>query len=274
MDPHQLILQDALGCNWDTTSFWLFSDNVFSPFIYYSHTYPAAVCLLLAAIILPLGRKEPVNRSFFVLALSFAVWCLVDFYLWASADIPMLMFTWSIMGIIEYTMFAAAFFLVFHSFEKRSVPFSYVLIMFLASLPMLVFTPYSLPVFDYTNCERAAYEGFAFQYMYAVELLTIVILAVFAKMRLPQIEDVKKRRENLLLSIGVIVFLLLFNIGGIFGTITNDWDIAQYGLLGMPVMLVILGYIITKYQTFNIRMVSSAVFVLVLMVLLYFAIFF
>jgi hypothetical protein len=271
IDPHILISQDVMQCGWDTSSFWLFSDNIPSILINYSHIYTAGIGIFIGLVILALGKKNVLNRTFFLLTLAFATWSILDFYLWSSANTGGIMFVWSILNFFEFILFGTSLYLLYYSIKQTHPPFRYFLTAFLLFLPVILLTPtkYALVTFDYTNCDLEAIEGVVYTYMYTLELIAVALLATFGYAQSQKISDTERKNKTRLLTLGLSLFLFFFLLGNIVGSFTLDWLIAQYGLIGMPVLLAMLGYSMTKYQTFKVRITSTAILILVVMAFLY-----
>ena len=50
-------------------------------------------------------------------------------------------------------------------------------------------------------------------------------------------------------------------------TATEGWVISQYGLFGMPIFIGFLSYLILKYQAFNVKVIATQYFIVVIWVL-------
>jgi hypothetical protein len=257
MDPHVLIAKDALGCNWDTTNFFLFSGNIDSIFIYYSHIFPALACLFLVFLVWPQDRKNPINISFLVLGIAFALWSLLDLIVWATGNIDLMMFLWSLLPILEIIIFAAPLYLIYFFVNKQHPPFKYLFIVFLLVLPIVLLTHTKLNLinFDYTNCERNATEGILMNYLYSLELLATMSVFYFVRNKM-----FNSTKEILTIATGITLFFLSFSLGNIIGGNTElSWEVGQYGLFGMPIFLGFLVYSMFKYKTFNIRIFRNSI---------------
>lgn len=68
----------------------------------------------------------------------------------------------------------------------------------------------------------------------------------------------------MLITSGVILFLLSFVSGNIIGSFTENWTVAQVGLFSMPIFAVFLAYMIVKFKTFNIKLIGAQALVFAL----------
>ncbi|MDD3607972.1 MAG: HAMP domain-containing sensor histidine kinase, partial [Candidatus Moranbacteria bacterium] len=78
------------------------------------------------------------------------------------------------------------------------------------------------------------------------------------------LSNLHKRRQLLLFSAGIVFFLLSFSWANIVGNLTADYTITQYGLFGMPVFLGFLSYLILKYQAFNVKVIATQYFIVII----------
>ena len=75
------------------------------------------------------------------------------------------------------------------------------------------------------------------------------------------------KNEVVFLTTGIILFLAAFSWGNITGSFTDNWELGQYGLFGMPIFIGFLAYSVVRFQTFNIKLIGANVLVAGLWVL-------
>ena len=68
----------------------------------------------------------------------------------------------------------------------------------------------------------------------------------------------------MLITLGVVLFLLSFVSGNIIGSFTENWTVAQIGLFSMPIFVFFLAYAVIKFKTFNIKLMGTQVLVFAL----------
>ena len=158
-------------------------------------------------------------------------------------------------------MYVGAFYFIYAFFRNSFPPFKTELGIFAIFLPVIIFghTKLNLLGFDFTDCARNAVEGPLWQYYaYGFELVFVACILVVAlaeiKMRRKQGGQV---REAVLVSIGILALLLSFSFGSIVGSFSANWEVSQVGLFGMPVFVALLGYILVRYQTFQIKLLAT-----------------
>lgn len=267
-----MIAADVLQCGWDTAPLFLFSDNVFSPLIYYSHLVPAMAGLLLAFMVWRQRQPILLNRLFIFLALAFSVWALIDLTLWAHESPDYIMFAWSSLAYIEPLIYFGAAYLFYTFVTGKDAPLWVKLLCVALYLPTLVLAPTSLNLtaFSYLDCEREAVEGPLWYYLYLLEVVIVSWIGIFlAKTLITRKQQAVSKPQSVLLGLGLILFLMAFSWGNIVGSFSEDWAVAQYGLFGMPIFLGAIIYLIVKFQTFRIRVLGASAMVVTLMVLLF-----
>ena len=253
-------------CEWDTASFLLFSGNVFDPLIYYSHIFPAVSALLIGIFIYLKNRKSKEGFLLFLFTLMFAMWCMSNLILWATERPEYTMFFWSILIYFEY--FFYLFGLVFiYTFTRGSMPgkkFNIAIVTTFVPLFLFSHTKLNLEAYDFRDCWRGAIEGSLWKYyLYPLELLAVVTISIFI------IIEFRKHRDKvkLLTGIGVIFALITLSLSNILESFTLDWNVGQYGLFGMPILVGLLAFLIVQYRIFNVKLLGAQALVLTLWIL-------
>jgi signal transduction histidine kinase len=265
-----LIASDALACEWDEAPLLFVSDNVFSPLIYYSHVFPMVACAILALLIWRQHQKELLNVLFVFLALAFIAWSAFDLILWADARPDLIMFFWSAQIYLDLMIYLSAAYLLYVFARRQDLPPTAKWIGAATMVPVIVLAPtaFNLVGFDYTNCDREALEGQLWYYVYIVELLIILGMAVFGIREVVK-ADRGRKIQIAFLGTGLSLFLLAFSWGNIVGSLSEDWAIAQYGLFGMPIFLGAVMYLIVQFQAFRVQVIAATALVASLWVLLF-----
>lgn len=257
---------DPLLCNWDPASFLIFSDNVFGPLIYYSHFFALIPSFIVGLIIFLKDKKALINRILFFITTAFSLWAFLDLVLWANERPNLQMFVWSVINIIEPIIYAACLYFVYVFIEKKDIDFGQKLMMGLLILPILVLssTKYALVGFDLSNCNREVTEGPVAIYGYLVEIVFVVLTLIFSVEKFLRSKIVEERRQIVLITAGIGLFLTSLSLGNIVGSFTDNWTIAQYGLFGMPIFLVLLSYMVVRFKTFNLQVIGAQILVFAL----------
>lgn len=101
-------------------------------------------------------------------------------------------------------------------------------------------------------------------YSYAVNVIFIALIIMIGAKKIPKITSRAEKITSLYFGIGLIAFLLSFTLGNALGSFTEDWRISQYGLIGMPIFVLLIGYSIVRFRAFNIKVAGTQLLVVTL----------
>lgn len=252
-------------CQWDASKFLIFSDNVFGPLIYYSHLLALILALATGFFVFFQNRKELINRLLFLIMVAFSAWIFFDLILWANEKPDLIMFFWALILLAEPLVYALCVYFIGVFIEKKDVSLKKKIGIFLPLLPIILLLPTKLTLlgFDLSNCYREPIEGpIATYYIYFIEVVYLLWILDFAFRKYRQATAMKK--QVVLITIGIVLFLLSFVSGNIIGSFTENWTLAQVGLFSMPIFVIFLGYMIVKFKTFSARMIWAQALVFAL----------
>ena len=247
------------ACEWSASQFLIISDNVFAPLIYYSHLGSVIPSVILALFIFFKGPKKLANRLLLLLTLAFTIWVFCDLVTWATEFPSYTMFSWSLLILFEPLVYFFAFYFFYVLiFEKDFSTIQKILFSFPLLITFLL-TPTRLGLlgYDVSNCDRAAVEGIVATYGYAIEILYVFLILGFLIYFLTKNKDITEKRKAVLITTGIVAFLLSFSLGNITEVFTQNWYIGQYGLFGAPVFVGFLAYVMVKYKTFNTKIFGA-----------------
>ena len=175
------------------------------------------------------------------------------------------MFFWSLQILVEPLVYLMCFYLVYLFVKNRDLSFKWKLLgIFLYSpIVLLLSFQYNLQGVNLADC--TAIEGFIAQYFtYIIESIFILSIVVFTAFEVKKISNVSRRKEIIIFGLGVLLFLIAFSSGNIIGSFTENWTLAQAGLIGMPVFIGFLAYLIVRFHTFNIKLIATQALVFAL----------
>ena len=257
------MIETVLRCDFLEPSQWLlFGANV-PPLVYYTHIPNLTISLLLAIFVLLQSPRALPNRILFATVLAFITWVFFALMFWATNRADIIMFAWLIDILVEPLVHIGILYLLYTLLTGKDLSIYKKLALFVLYLPipLLVPTPLTLSAVDTISC--LAIEGpIALYYTYFVEIIVTLLLIVFLIKRFLLTTDAKKRREIFFLGIGGILLLFAFSWGNIVGSFTEDWQLGQYGLLGMPLFIGFLVYSIVRFSLFNIKIFATQALVI------------
>jgi signal transduction histidine kinase len=262
------IISAIQACQWGPSHFLIFSDNVFTPLIYYSHFGSAIPAILIALVIYVKDRKNLVSQLLLLMTFFLGVWIFCDIVLWASEFPSYIMFYWSLEDMVEPLIYFYAFYFAFAFIFKKDFSFYQKILFSIPLIPtvLLASTNWMLMGFDLTNCDRAADEGILATYGYGIEILYALLIIGFAIYRFVKIKDRAQRIQIILITTGITLFLVTFSLGNIVQVFSQNWSIDQYNLFGAPVFIAFLAYIIIRFKAFNVRLIGAQVLVIALFI--------
>lgn len=258
---------DPLLCPWESPTYLLFSSNV-PNLLHYSH-FIAIVAALFVGIFVFLKSRDTLSFLLLILSSLFSFWAILDVIIWASNRTDIIMFLWSIVILIEPLIYVISFYL-FHTFAYKHLPslgVNLIVAILLLPLILLISTSYNLQGLDIKYC--IAVEGpLALYYTYFLEILFIIGTLFILFTNLFKLKEKIERFKLLYFALGLIVFLVAFSSGNIIGSATDNWEIAQYGLFGMPIFIGFLAYLVVQYKMFNVKVIATQALVLGLWLLI------
>lgn len=260
---------EKLTCNFDASTLLIFSSNVFSPFVYYSHFFALIPSFVIGSIIFLKNPKDLLNKILFSVTTLFSLWAFFDLILWANEVPQNIMFFWSVMTLIEPAMYALCVYFIYVFVTKKDISLNLKLALFLPLLLIIILLPTKLTLiaYDATNCNREAIEGIvATFYVYITELIYVLWMLIFSVRRYLKAKQDEKK-QIILITSGLTLFLLALSFGNIAGSVSENWTFGQIGFFGMPVFVSFLAYMIIKFKTFNIKVIGTQVLVFILVFL-------
>lgn len=235
--------------------------------LYYSHIPTAIIVLLVGFFVLYKGKTNRLaGKLLFLIAILFSLWVLVEGTIWFVHSSMIMMFLWSFLSIFYVLIHFLSLYFVYVFVDEKDISSKKKYILGALLLPVLILslTKYNLVEFDIANCQPV--EGVYFMgYKYFLGLLSIGWIIGLLVSRYKKADEMMKNQIKLL-SFGILSFLLLFSWSEMAGSVTQNFEITQYGLFGMPVFISFLVYLIVKYDKFNTKLLTAQALVVGLII--------
>ncbi|NLC31568.1 MAG: hypothetical protein GX765_05975, partial [Candidatus Moranbacteria bacterium] len=249
------------------TTFFIFSDAVPSV-LYYSHLPTIFVALFLGLFVYFKSGRNLLGKVLLSISLSFSLWTFINLIIWTNSNSEWIIFLWSILGFLYIFICLSVLYFFCVYLDKQDINLIKKLIFLLIILPSIVLIPTSLDLtsFDLTNCEAVENASFN-NYYYGVGFLIFIWIFFLSFFRYWK-SDRFARKEILILTVGVELFLLSFFTTGYLASFLNNFELEQYGLFGMTFFMGVLAYMIVKFQAFNIKLIGTQALVFSLFILI------
>jgi signal transduction histidine kinase len=253
----------------------VFTDNAPS-LLYYSHLPAMFVALLVGVYILTRNRKSLLHRLLFWITISFSLWTLADLFVWTNVNSDLIMFLWSLFGLLSVGISLLSVYFTYVFLEGRDVSFRYKAIFFILLLPaiLLMSTGANISGFNLEACDASGFEHIGYlAYYTGVGVLSMVWIAVLFIRKFFRAGDLF-RKEIVFMGIGIEFFLLLFFTTSFLASYLNDlsilsdYSLEQYGLLGMVIFMAFIGVMIVRFKIFNAGIFAAQALLLSLVVLI------
>jgi len=213
------------------------------------------------------NKKNLSANIFFLISIFFSLWVASNVIIWISPDSRVVMFLWSLINIFEISVSLLTLYFSYIFLEGKDLALKFKLlgIIFMSPLIFLSFTNINLKGFDTTICE--AVQGPLVYYFYVFESLVFLTLLIYLIKKILK-PGLNNRKLTSLFSLGVILFIFSFSGTNIIASLTQNWNILMYGLISAPILVVILVYLIVRFQTFNIKLIATQALVWALVILI------
>jgi len=268
-------MKETLYClDSEPNLFGFLTTEVAPPLLFYSYIPIIFLVLFISIFILKSNKKKISSRLLFLISISFVSWVIITLGHWTLVHASLVHFAWQILGLFEISIYLLSIYLAYVMVNKEDLKFKSKISLFLLFLPIVILLPTTLniPSFDILYCEGI--NGWIWKYIYGIELLSILIIAItgFSKF-LDKTVEKSSRMRIFYFTLGMISFLSIFWITNALGDYTGFYEINLFGPIGMLLFIGAMSYAIIRYKLFNIKLIGTQALVITLWMLL-FAIFF
>lgn len=241
------------------------TDQISLDLLLYTHI-PTALLALIFSVYVLVRRRDVVSASLFFIVLCFSIWSFLDLNAWLvflGADNTM--FTWSLIDLFGVLMFFFSYRFVYSFIYKTDLPIYqyYVGLLLIAPTAVMIGAGHNLLGYYAPTCE-ALENSTSTYYLYFAQAVFLGAILWISYARVRVLQDVHERTQILLIASGVSIFLLFFLTASIVVTFlinytsaANPYNYEIYGLFGMPILLIYLGYLIVRYKAFDIKLAGA-----------------
>src|SRR3989338_4216187 len=233
---------------------------------YYSHGLGFILSIIVGFLLLRTQKGSRRSKLFFAMMSLFCAWLVLDLIQWATDDPVLMLFLWGITVVIEVLFFGIALLIAKH-FSDNTKNLS-IMIGGMATLAgvVILFIP---SVFGLIGVDMETYEvieGVVSRYLvYLYEFLCLIFIIHIAFKNRRNLLSENDTSGDKFFLLSIALFLVLFLAGNLYGSFSENWTPSQYGLIGMPLLVLLLSYLIQKYNFSNAKVLLAQFLILTLL---------
>lgn len=245
-------------------------DTSIAPTLLFYSYIPVAIISLIFALFVFKGSKRSLSGKLILsISLLFFLWTLSAIFTWITVQAGVVHFFWQVIAIIEVLIYLCSFYFVYVFLNKDDLPFLGKIILYGASLPVIITLPTKLNMlsFDLVNCQSN--NGNIWGYIYILEItITVFIGWMCLKKFFDKTADSVLRKESLLLMFGSVLFLGIFTTTNVIGDSTFFYQVNLLGPIGMVAFLGLLTFMIVRFKALNIKLLATQALVWAVVILI------
>ena len=251
-------------------------DQIPLELLLYSHIPTALSALLFGGYVL-YKVKDRTSAMLFAVCFLFTAWCIFDLGSWFAFLGPgSTMFTWSLIDLVSILIFFFTYYFLYSFLTKNDLPKWQKYASAIIILPIIAYTflGIHLPIYDANSCAAIENEIIT-KYLYFAEAIFIFTTLILIYKSYKNTKISNDQHRVVLVGIGVLTFLIFFFSATLAVSLLAESDASLYvynyeiyGLFGMPVLLIFLGYLIVRYKAFDLKVFGVQALVTGLIVLI------
>ncbi|MEI8339237.1 MAG: HAMP domain-containing sensor histidine kinase [bacterium] len=233
--------------------------------LFYTHLTVAIASLVVGTFLL-IKTRTLASITLFLVCLSFVGWVILDLSEWFSfLGAGNTMATWELAFPFTLIFFFFAYYFLYTFATNRDLPLWQKIASLIVMAPTFVyaFLGKTLTMYDGNTCESLE-NGSVTNYYYIAQGVFFIAAIVFTIYKIKKNKDSLKKKEIFFAGLGVILFMSFFLFTDLAVNMLVDsnaveyaYNFGIYGLLGMPLLLGFLVYLIVKFKTFNVKLLAA-----------------
>lgn len=231
----------------------------------YSHL-PVALAALVFSIYVLIKARSFSSLLLFCTCFTFTVWSVFDLSAWFSfLGSANTMFVWSLLDFLAVLMFFFGYYFIYTFVKEDDLPLwqKIASLLVLAPTAYISFSGLNIPTYDLNSCVAIEDRSLTI-YTYYAEAIFILATIVFMVYQYSYNKERVFKRKVILAGIGIMSFFSVFFSASFLVSLLAETDASSYvynyliyGLFGMPIFLIYLGYLIVKYRVFDLRIFTA-----------------
>lgn len=263
-------LSELVQCTDGEATLWGFINTSFAPdLLYYSYYSIILISLLIGTFVLFKNKFTLVSKIFFFLNATFAILIFNEIIQWIVIPAGIVYFSFSISILFHFLILTSLIYFAYLFVYERDMLFRTKLFGVLLGLPIIMFLPSSLNLSGVELDTCTGQTGILWSYFYAIHFLTVILflfwsIKIYSKYR---IEKAKHLMASSYLLLGSFLFTLIYFVSFYYAEETGVYEINLVGPLGMLIFIVILSYLIVRFNALQIKIAAAQVLVMSLIIL-------
>lgn len=239
----------------------------------YAHI-PTAITAVLFGLYLLYKKRNVASSSLFAVCLGFALWCFLNLITWfVFIGDKETMFAWSLIDLIGLVFFFFSYRFLYAFTYDTDLPTWQLLLGIALMVPTYVTTLLGMNLigFDANVCEAVEDDQIVL-YTYIAQVVYMLMTLGLGIHAYRTLTDPIKRNQAVVATVGVLLFLLFFFLANFLVLILINYTAVEYaynfgiyGLFGMPILLIYLGYLIVRYKAFDIKLAGAQALIITLL---------
>ena len=245
------------------------SDSV-PTLVYYSHV-PTIFIVLFLCLFVYIKNKNLESKLLLGIAITFSVWLTLNLILWTNVDSRILMFVWTLFGVVNPMLFILCLYFMYVYVTKNDINYNTKIIWVLLAIPSVLLSSFVLN-FNMITCEVQELSLYS-NYVFIIELALTIWLVVFSLYKL-RISKGNVKKQIAVMFSGMVFFLVSFFtsvfVASYLGQkgVSYAFTLEQYGFFGMTIFMAFLAYLIVKFKAFHIKLLWAQALVWALVILI------
>ncbi len=235
----------------------LFDPSVAPPLLYYSYV-PIMLSSLLIGIFVYINNRSSLQAKLLLsVTVFFSLWVLNVLVQWTAIYNSVLMFTWQLTAPLEIALYISIAYFAYVFSNRKDLP--YIWKTFFTGILLVTFifvpTPYNVAFFDTINCQGT--NGLLWTYIYTLEPVAIVTTLLFGISAYRKEANTGYKKQIFILSLAILIFEVFFFVSNYYAELSQTYSFNLWGPIGMFMFILLVGYMLVKFQAFNVKLLGA-----------------
>jgi signal transduction histidine kinase len=221
----------------------------------------------LVVFVLIKSKFSFLAKLFTLFIIPFCLWLIFDAIIWVTPNYYLVTLLWAPLDYLNIIFYLFALYFLIVIINGKDIENWQKVVLFAVSLPAWWLTSTGQSIVDFYQpwCE-ATNNSFLTNYKLVVEVAVIGAMIFFAGLGYMK-SDRNKRRQIVLVTSALVLFLSIFASTEYFASITGIYEINLYSLFILPVFLAMIIFSITNLNLFAYRTFGTQLLVYILLIM-------